>query len=105
MQTYATEVLPGRLRLFETMLSSRDLEYVAGSTNATFADIMAFDCLDAHLAIDSTVLDGFPRLRDFVTLMRTRPGISAYLASRPPSDFVGKETSLAPKSEDRHGSM
>jgi len=97
VQTYAADVLPARLRLFETMLSTRDLEYVAGRTSPTFADFMVFDCLDVHLAIDSTVLDGYPRLRDFVALIRSRPGVRAYLATRPSSDFEGKETSLAPR--------
>jgi hypothetical protein len=85
-----------RLKLFERMLSIRDMEYVAGSASATFADFMTFDCLDVHLEIDSTVLDGYPRLRDFVALIRGRPPIAKYIATRPPSEFVGKEMSLSP---------
>lgn len=84
------------MKLFEVMLSSRDMEYVAGSASATFADFMVFDCLDVHLEIDPTVLDGYPRLRDFVALIRGRPRIQKYLAARPSSEFAGKGISLAP---------
>lgn len=96
VQSYAKDVLPMRLKLFETMLSSRDMEYFVGSRGPTFADLMVFDCLDSHLQIDSAVLDGFPRLRDFVALIRELPRIAEYISSRGPSDFEGKETSLSP---------
>jgi len=103
VQTYAATKLPERLRLFETMLSTRDLEYIAGNTSATYADFMVFDCLDCHLQIDDTVLDPYPRLRDFYILISSRKRIAKYMASRPASDFAGKEASLS--GEDRTASM
>eukprot|EP00041_Stephanoeca_diplocostata_P019204 m.409026 g.409026 ORF g.409026 m.409026 type:complete len:430 (+) comp21240_c0_seq6:199-1488(+) len=78
--SYATAALRMYLKLFEVRLVSRDVEFVAGSVFPLYADYEVYSMLYAHVKMDAAVLDPFPRLRDFVDLMSSRPNISAYLA-------------------------
>ena len=63
------------------MLSSRDKPHVAGRDTVTYADFIVFEYLYTLLGMDHTILDGYPRLRDFVALVRARPRVAQYLAS------------------------
>ncbi|CAI2731769.1 unnamed protein product [Schistosoma spindalis] len=70
--------LPGMLKMFENRLS-RNI-YLNGN-NVTHLDFMLYDALDVVLYIDSTCLNGFPKLNSFKQRIENLPPIKNYLNS------------------------
>ena len=72
--------LPHTLAFLERLLGQGPF-FVDGALSA--ADVLAFDTLDANLALRPGILDGSPGLQALVERVRAVPGIAAYLAARP----------------------
>ena len=69
------------LDLFERLAGKHAGGFLVGSA-PTYADILAFDTIDANLGMKPGILDGYPNLRALVARVREIPGVAAYLAAR-----------------------
>jgi len=56
----------------------------------TYADLMVFDLLDAHLHMKPGCLDVTPGLKEFHGRISRLPALAAYLACRRPSELAAK---------------
>lgn len=86
---YFRETLPPVLPILSTLRAqstSPEAGFFIGQT-PTFADIMAFDTLDALLQVEPGCLDNHPDLQQFVRRVSELPDIAGYLARRRPSDL------------------
>lgn len=79
VDSFVNEVLPLHLGNFDRMLG--DGEYFIGSS-LSVADICVYDVLTNYGSdVVPGVLDGFPRLKAFVSRVEGTPKIAAYIAS------------------------
>ncbi|MDI1444149.1 glutathione S-transferase [Polyangium sp. 6x1] len=72
--------LPATLRLVEGLLGS--CTWFGGGESPTYADVLAFDALDNHMAMKPETLADFPRLRALHDRFRALPSVAAYLEKR-----------------------
>lgn len=89
IEKYWSEGLPHICALLENLLS-RSTQPSAGlfvGAKPTYADLMVFDLLDSHLAMKPSSLDGHPMLQAFHARIAALPTLSAYLATRRPSEL------------------
>lgn len=87
---YFKETLPPILITLEQLLQQSDCpeEGLFVGESVTFADLMAFDTIDAHLQVQPDCLDKHFALRRFFAKIKALTPIAEYLARRRPSDFV-----------------
>ena len=64
----------------ERRLAENACTFIAAN-RLTFADIVLGEALTAHLELVPDILDGFPLLRAFQSMVVGLPGVAAYLAS------------------------
>ena len=85
---YFGEVWPRNVKKFETLLAhSEDPEHqYFVHASPTFADVLAFQVLHTHLALDPTCLDAAPALKQFHDRMAGLPAWKHYLDNRKPSE-------------------
>ena len=53
----------------------------------TWADLICFDFMESMFALDSTIADRFPRIKQHYDAVRRQSRIANYLITRPKSDF------------------
>jgi glutathione S-transferase len=87
---YFEETLPPVLVTLDQLLqqSSSPEEGLFVGESVTFADLMAFDTIDAHLQVQPDCLDNRFMLKRFFAKIKALPPIAEYLAQRRPSDFA-----------------
>ncbi|MCK6548250.1 glutathione S-transferase [Myxococcota bacterium] len=81
-EKYAHEVIPAHLARLTTVLGAKP--FAAGDA-PTFADMMAFDVLDNHVAYWPTCLADHPKLHAWTERVRALPTLAAYLPKRRPA--------------------
>jgi len=72
--------LPATLSQLESLLG--DKTYFAGGSAPTYADVLAFDAIDGHLAAKPEALADAGKLRAFHKAFGALPNIAAYIAKR-----------------------
>lgn len=87
---YFEETLPPILDTLDRLLQQSGFpeEGLFVGASVTFADLMAFDTIDAHLQVQPDCLDKHFMLRRFFAKINALAPIAQYLARRRPSDFV-----------------
>jgi glutathione S-transferase len=85
---YFSEAWPAGTKKLETLLAmSEDPEHqYFVHAGPTFADVLAFQVLHTHLALDPTCLDAAPALKQFHDRMAGLPAWKHYLDSRTPNE-------------------
>jgi len=72
--------LPGTLRVIDGLLGS--CTWFGGGEAPTYADVLAFDALDNHVALKPESLADFPKLRALHDRFRALPNVASYLEKR-----------------------
>jgi glutathione S-transferase len=92
------ELSPPKLANLEAQLATSGGPFFLGAS-PFYCDLGIFHVLDNILSLESTALDKYPSLKEFVASVAALPAVATYLDERPDAVDIGTAPMLRPKAE------